>query len=265
MNLSGFITTSFTRFIISHYLGPAAVTYYVVSSRITNTIGGLLSNAFGVVFPVFSELAVAADKERLKASFYDASRLFASLSCPLYLLLAVCAAPTLTIWMGREFADKGAVVLAMLAAACLIGALTTVPNHFIIGTGHTRPRAVVSVVIIIYNVIAMPIATKTAGVLGLIVNQLVASILALIMLLVINERLSGFSIKEYLYSSYAFHIAPILITCCSVYYFISTPIEPYGMLGIAMIIGSVYFGLMTYSGWLPVKRLVGALRSKAGD
>ena len=94
------------RFVVSYFLGPISVTYYVVSSKLINSIGSLLHNAFIALFPFSSELGAQRDPAKISQLFIDSSKIFAALAFPLLLLTTVFSKPILTVWMGADFAKK---------------------------------------------------------------------------------------------------------------------------------------------------------------
>lgn len=258
MNISAFINTFFIRFIISATLGPAFVTIYVVPMRIIGALSGLLSSAFGVLFPVASALSCQSNRAKLNALFLDASRLFASLAIPGFCLMAVFAKPSLTLWMGKDFSDSAHLIFSILAISALIGSLTTVPNHFIIGFGHTKIRSIISIMVITLNIVFLPIATQSRGVLGASIVLLVGNILALTVLLVLVKQLLQIDVLNYIKKTAGFHLIPVTLVAILYYQIQDSAINSYWMVSIAIISAIAYLSAMTYTGWLPIKRLLAA-------
>lgn len=258
MNISAFINTFFIRFIISATLGPALVALYVVPMRIIGALSGLLSSAFGVLFPVTSALSCQNDQTRLQPIFLDASKLFASLAIPGFSLMAVFAKPLLTLWMGKDFAGSAHLIFSILAISAFVGSLTTVPNHFIIGFGHTKIRSIISIMVIALNIVFLPIATQSHGVMGASFVLLVGNILALTVLLVLVKQLLKVEVLNYIKKTAKFHLIPITLAGILYYQIQDTAINSYYMVSIAIISAIVYLSAMTYTGWLPIKRLLAA-------
>ena len=54
--ISSLFSNYIVRIVISYFLGPTAVTYYVVPNKIISMIGGFLGSIFKALFPYASEL-----------------------------------------------------------------------------------------------------------------------------------------------------------------------------------------------------------------
>jgi O-antigen/teichoic acid export membrane protein len=169
--ISGLFEKYISRFFVSYFLGPSAVTYFVVPQKVTSAAGGILGRGFEVVFPYASELQALRDPERVRRLLLRGSRMLASLAFPGFLFIVVFAKPLLTYWMGAEFSADAWHILCLLAVTSLFGGLTTVTNQIAIGLGYTRLKSLFSVSeIIVYTTLLVLLTPRleVAGAVGAI-------------------------------------------------------------------------------------------------
>ncbi|MBX2989875.1 MAG: flippase [Bacteroidetes bacterium] len=256
--LSNFVSSYLVRVMISMILGPAAVTLYVIPSKLTSAFGGLLSSGFSVLLPAASALHASEEKEMIQRGFVEGSRLFASISVPVLLLLFVFASPVLDVWMGREFADKATTVLRIISLASLIGSLTTVPNMMTLGLGHSRIIAYFSIATLISYLISLPLLTWLFGVNGTAWAMLLSSFPGVVLILFEAKRIFKVEPHKYARSVLGFHVIPFVLAIIVVL----SAILPIGEAGIFMnlaicsICYAAYFVLMISTKWLPIQKYV---------
>jgi O-antigen/teichoic acid export membrane protein len=114
------------------------VTYYSVPLSITQKFV-LLQTAFGqTFFPSASELHGVKNQDQLRLLYLDITKLVVVVTLPLVVLVAGFAWPILDSWLGQSFADHSSHILAGLALAYGLVALTIVPAQVSDATGHVR-------------------------------------------------------------------------------------------------------------------------------
>src|SRR5690606_7080483 len=91
-----------------------------------------------ILFPAASALAATGQWERLKDAYFNAARYVFSLNAGLVLLMVLFAPEIMHYWVGPEFAEHGALVLALTAVGMLADSLTNRPSIVNDGLGHTR-------------------------------------------------------------------------------------------------------------------------------
>ncbi|MFL6676675.1 MAG: oligosaccharide flippase family protein [Massilia sp.] len=139
--LSRFASLSYAyadKLIIGALVGVTGLAYFTVASTLANRILGLTYRLSGVFFPAASALAAAGDLARLDRIYLKATRYVVYLNGAILVLVAVFAHPILRYWMNPEFADHGAVVLAVMALSQFIDSLTSLPSLVNDGMGHPR-------------------------------------------------------------------------------------------------------------------------------
>ncbi|MEI6437332.1 MAG: oligosaccharide flippase family protein [Candidatus Omnitrophota bacterium] len=274
-NYSGFLFLSrlsntfnnyVVRFVIGFFLGPAFVAFYFIPSRVVQTFGGLLGSLFGVIFPYTSELSAGQDLEKIQRVFLKTTKLFVSLSMPVFLALAVFAGPILNLWMGPEFAQKGWRVLMVLSLGSILGSITTVPNLIAMGLGQSKIISLFSVFTVLAYAVFMPFFTKWWGIEGAAWAILFAQIPGIFLVFYEIKNIFKLPLMSSLWEILAYHCLPIVITCFLLMTF-------QGMLGFnrtCVFLGlglyfALYFGGMLLTNWLPAKEVFSHFLKKGSN
>jgi O-antigen/teichoic acid export membrane protein len=251
------------RFVVSAFLGPAAVTLFVVPAKLVSAVGGLLSNGSWVLFPFASELQGRNDPGRARAIFENGSKYFAAIAVPMFLFVMIAARPLLSLWMGEEFARQAWLVLALLAFSSLLGSLTTVPNLVSMGLGYARVVGLFSVLTIVVYVVFLPSLTGLYGLSGTCWAMVAASVPGLYSIVYEARNIVKLEVGTYIKKGLAVHAIPIVFVL--------------SMVGVEMIAGAkrgnilsiigccvllAYFAWMVRSGHLPVRQWLKDLIAK---
>jgi len=259
--VSNIFSNYIARFVVAFFLGPAAVTYYVVPSKVISAFGGSLSSAFGVLFPFASELGARKNYEKVQKTFIEASKIFAALSVPVLLTVFIFSKPILTVWMGREFAEKGWIVLRLLAISGLVGSLTTVPNLITIGLGYSRVIGFFSVITVLFYVVLLPLLTKLWGIEGTAWAMLGATIPGIALVIYETKKIIHFEMWSYLKNVIGFHIIPLAV---SLFWVTVVPdSEVYSttrLLIFSIVFLASYFGFMVFLKWIQLDSLISRFR-----
>jgi len=136
--LAGVGFTYADRFLVAAMLGTAPVAIYVLCVQVAQPIHGLAAAAFNFVFPHISSRHEAGEIDGPRRVFRLASLISLVLSVALALPLIVFGKPLLAFWMGKEVANEGHLVLALLAVAYALLALNAVPHYALLAFGRVR-------------------------------------------------------------------------------------------------------------------------------
>lgn len=139
--LSRFASLSYAhadKLIIGSLVGVTGLAYFAVASTLANRVLGLTYRLSGVFFPAASALAAAGELARLDRAYLKATRYVVYLNGAALVMVAVFAHPILHYWMNPQFADAGALVLAVMAASQFVDSLTSLPSLVNDGMGHPR-------------------------------------------------------------------------------------------------------------------------------
>ncbi|HEU4557069.1 MAG TPA: oligosaccharide flippase family protein [Longimicrobium sp.] len=123
------------RFVIGAALSAAAVAYYASAQEVVLRMGMVSGAVVGVLFPAFAGVPghTGVRLAHLLESGVDA---VVALVLPLALLLAAGAEPLLHLWLGREYAAEGALVLAWLSFGLVVNGLAKLPSALLQGVGR---------------------------------------------------------------------------------------------------------------------------------
>ena len=126
------------RFLIAAMLGTAPLAIYVLCVQVTQPIHGLAAAAFNFVFPHISSRHEAGEIHGPYRVFRMASLISLAVSIALALPLILFGKPFLVLWMGKQVANEGHLVLALLAVAYAFMALNVVPHYALLAFGRAR-------------------------------------------------------------------------------------------------------------------------------
>ena len=133
------------RLILAAMLGTAPLAIYVLCVQATQPIHGLASAAFNFVFPHISSRHEAGEIHGPERVFRIASLTSLVLSAVLAFPLILFGKPLLALWMGKQIADDGHFVLALLAVAYACMAINVVPHYALLAFGRARLIAALNI------------------------------------------------------------------------------------------------------------------------
>jgi len=134
--VSTLIVTRLDRFIMVDYLPLAAVTFYTLPNSLAEKLTFGVGSVASAVFPFASELHSQGNRHAVQELYLKGSRMVNIATLPLLALLTVVPYQILSCWLGKEYADSGAQVLALLGFASYLNAITAVPTVVTLGTGN---------------------------------------------------------------------------------------------------------------------------------
>jgi len=204
--LSGIFANYIVRFIISFFLSPVAVTYYVVPSKLVGAVGGFMGGAVNSVFPYSSALHSANDQEGIKKTFLTGSKILTGIAAPISFVLILLSKPILTLWMGPEFAEKSWIILCILSLGALIGSLSAIPNTIIMGLGNSKLVGIFALITLVLYTVLVPPFTKMFGILGTSIALLLNSSLVIFFVIHRTTKYLGVHKGKYLKEVVAPHI-----------------------------------------------------------
>jgi len=143
MTLSNVVSplmVSLDRFVIGGVISMTAVAYYSTPYEAVTKLLLIPAALVGVLFPAFSRSFVQ-DRARTLQLFRRGVKLLALALFPLCLLTVTFAREALTIWLGRDFADKSTLVLQLLAIGVFVNGIANVPFALIQGIGRPDTTA----------------------------------------------------------------------------------------------------------------------------
>jgi len=180
------------RLIVAAFLPIAAVSYYAVPVSICQKFILVQQAVNQAFFPAAAELHALRDSERLKRLYVSAAKLGVTALLPFMILPSVLAWPLLAAWIGPGFANASAPILAVLAVAYGIVAVSSVAGFAADATGHPDWNAAFTVGSAILNLSLALVLVPRIGAIGAAYALLVNGIA---LLLTINFAVQRWLIK----------------------------------------------------------------------
>ncbi|MBI5240649.1 MAG: hypothetical protein HY926_09265 [Elusimicrobia bacterium] len=122
--------------IIGYFFPLTQLTYYLIPSFLLRRFGILANSVMITAFPLLSELSGLGERGTLLRAYRQCSQLALWLIIPGFALLFVLAPQFLTLWLGGEFASRGAWPLRLLLSAYFLHLLGTMPLAASYGLGR---------------------------------------------------------------------------------------------------------------------------------
>ncbi|HET9177463.1 MAG TPA: flippase [Terriglobia bacterium] len=132
----GPILTYFDRFLIGAVVSVAAVGYYAPPFMIATKMWILPTSLVATLFPAFSTSAGRGDGEWIRRTLVRSLKFLILIVGPTALLMVFFARPFLTLWLGTQYADEGALVLQIMALAVFVNSLAWVLFSLLQGLGR---------------------------------------------------------------------------------------------------------------------------------
>lgn len=265
--LSDLFHQYFLRFLLGALLGPSAVTHYTVALKLIGALGGFFTQAFSVLFPFASELRAKDRTDSLRQVYLAASKVFCSLSFPFMITLAIFARPVLEVWINAEIAQQASVILSLLSVSSLLGSLTTVSNHIVMGMGNSRIIAVFSFATLAVLVFVTPALTKQFGLTGTGLAMIAASIPGLILVMYQTKKILEIELVAYFRNVLAFHVvAACVYLICALIAVATLPQHAFTMVIVGVALLGLYFILMHLLDWFSIRQILNLYRpARAGE
>ena len=195
--LSQVINARLAELIIGIVIGPSAVTFFNIPSRLIGYFSSGASSISAVLFPFASELQAGLDTERIKRTFLMATRYFTFLIVPFYFFVMVYSKSILMLWLSDEIAKESYKLMILYSIAYLIANMTTIPSQFLQGFGRVKFISQFSIGVLFVSLIAYYPLTKHMGIIGAGFAMLTTQIFGLIFIYYALKVLN-ISLREYI-------------------------------------------------------------------
>jgi len=167
------------RLIVAALLGAGSLAYYSLCNQVTQPIPAAAAAAFNFLFPTISS-RMAAGRTREAKSIYDRAVAFNSaIVIVLFFLTLVIGGEALTVWLGRDVAERCRWLLVIMMAANGLLALGVVPHYAALALGRSRALAMLSIIAGVLSVATGYVLTKDLGLIGSVFGKALAAIASL--------------------------------------------------------------------------------------
>lgn len=159
-NIIGPLILYLDRFLIGTIISVTAVAYYTTPFEIVNRMMVIPGAIVGVLFPALAAM-IGTNVDKAKSLFFNGVKYTFIIIFPLVLIFVTFAEEGLTIWLGDEFAIKGAIVLKWLIIGGIMSSISYFPFAVIHAAGRPDLTAKVHFIeIFIYLALASILINK---------------------------------------------------------------------------------------------------------
>lgn len=164
------------KFLISHFLGSAAVGYYGLASSVSTKLLSLVAALAGFVFPRSVRMFAADDLVGLRETYVRATRYILLVTWPMLIVALLVADKFIRLWVGASFADEMTSVLELLLLSYFVTSLSVVASQVFNGIGNSRVGAIFSSLGAAINLLACVIFIPLWGLKGAALASLISMI-----------------------------------------------------------------------------------------
>ena len=184
--------------VVAAFVGLVAVTHYSIADRLTQYFIELVTALLGVFPSVFSRLEGAQDFERLKRTFFFATKLAVSITTFFAFGLLAWGKPFITRWMGARYADAYPVLVALTLGLTFF-LWQTVSISLLYGTSRHRILAMFNSMEAAANLVLSLVLVRRYGMVGVAVGTTIPiSINTLVAIPTYVCRVSNIDYSEYI-------------------------------------------------------------------
>jgi O-antigen/teichoic acid export membrane protein len=184
-------------FVIAPVLGPAAITFFSIPSRLIELSKALLRSATTPLTSTFSALEARGDSAALRATFLAGSRFAWYATLPLEAGLLALGYPFLSIWVGPRYADVCMPILIVLALPLCLTISQSVAARVLYGTGDLQKFARATMAEGVSNLALSVALIVPAGIIGVAIGTTIPHVTFCLWVISYVCRKLNVSCREY--------------------------------------------------------------------
>jgi len=201
----------FDTVITGQALGTAAVTVFIVGSRLSILSGRAVTQLSGAMGPRAAALRGLGDDTGMRRLLYSGTRVTLLAGVPLALVMIVLAHPIVQVWVGPGY-DAGARVLVLYSMFGVLGAFMAASENMVLGAGNMRVYALAFIGTAVLNLAVSVVMVRVVGVEGAAIGTLVASLVLVPMIVVQSCRLSSARARSLVRATVVPHLFPAVLS-----------------------------------------------------
>jgi O-antigen/teichoic acid export membrane protein len=195
-NFIGPLLAYLDRLAIGSMISMVAVGYYTAPSEAIGRLSVLPSSLSTTIFPAFSSLEAAQSPAKLEELCARSLKVLLLTLGPVTLLTILFAHEILGLWLGPEFAARGAAVLQILAAGALVNSLAFVPFGLLQALGKPDLTAKFHLIELPVYVCLLALMVKRLGITGAALAWTIRICLDAVLLMLAVLRLKLVSVSS---------------------------------------------------------------------
>jgi O-antigen/teichoic acid export membrane protein len=241
-NIAATVTRRTDPIILGAFLGPVAVTFYMVPANLVFSIRNLLWSITQVFMPFFSELDAQGSHARLSRVFTVSSRFVVGIVLPLLGGAWFLGIPFLSRWMGPEYAERGKWVLYIFLIAYGLRMLNPFHSRYLTGIGRQGVLAIIKSIMAAINIVFSILLVRWMGKEGVALGSLIPVILLEPVILHYTCKNVGITMWEYTRDVFGPLIMPSALFILSLWVFTSNlVIETYASITVVGLVSSLLY------------------------
>jgi O-antigen/teichoic acid export membrane protein len=127
--------------VVGFVLGPAAVTFYNVGSKLPGLLRDSLGNITKLFFPFASQMDALGEEGSLRRLYVAGSRIASLYVFPGVVGLVVLGPPFLDLWMGKPFGESSGPILIVLGIEVVLFAIWSTCGQVLYGMNRHKINA----------------------------------------------------------------------------------------------------------------------------
>lgn len=175
------------KLIISRFLGNAAVSFYEAGSRLTSFMRAVPLVMLSALIPATSELGARNDKEKIRQTYYLASKYVCIVTVGMVAFVILEARSVVSFWIGSGF-DSSIALIQILAIGYGVNVMGGAASQTGAGVGHPEFDMKSTVLLATLNPILSLLLVQRFGAPGAAAGTTIALVAAAVYLLVIFHR-----------------------------------------------------------------------------
>lgn len=175
------------KLIISRFLGITTVSFYEVGSRLTSFMRAIPLVMLSAIIPATSELGARNDEEKIRQTYYFASKYVAMMTVALVAFLILEAHSVVNFWIGPGF-ESSVVLIQILAIGYGVNVMCGAASQTGAGVGRPEFDMKSTVLLTILNPLLSLALVRRFGAAGAAAGTSIALVVAAIYLLIIFHR-----------------------------------------------------------------------------
>jgi len=192
------MSSSLYQIIIGAILGPVSIAFYNVPNRLISRLNTFSCRVAYVMFPMVSELKAVNHLDRIHGIYEKVSKYMFYIYSIFCISIVSFSYPILRYWIGNDFAEKGFIVLILLAFGHYLSLISMVPSLVVSGMGKPKYNAVFSMVCAIIGIILLIPFSYKFGIIGSATAFLISIFINVpIFIMVVNKRIMKISSIKY--------------------------------------------------------------------
>ncbi|HQS60064.1 MAG TPA: flippase [Gallionellaceae bacterium] len=189
-NVIGPLMVMADRFIISAVLGANVVAFYSIPAEMITRVLILPAALTSALFPRLTAV-MANDPSEARRLYRKCLKVVIITLLPVCLIIALGSHYGLTLWLGKDFADKSWIIVMVMALGIFLNGIAHVPFAAVQATGNARATGLLHTFELFLYLPLLYFFLNNYGLTGAVVAWTVRACFDLVALLILQEKVSS--------------------------------------------------------------------------